>query len=459
MSTNYRDQSFLVTLFLILHNLEIEVFCYFKTFAYLCNCIYPLTLTLIQLKITMKGNEEKPRIGIFGRRNLGKSTLINFLTQQDVAIVSATAGTTTDPVRKSMELIGVGPVIWVDTAGIDDEGDLGRMRVEKSYEALAQCNLVLLLFSNNQFDAPEREILSRCKAAKIPVILVYSLADISNPSPILLDSLKKEYNNDIYTLSTTNASFREPLIKLIRQSLPDSSYRHKSLLGGIIHEGDTVVMVCPIDSSAPEGRMILPQVQVLRDILDNNAKAFVCKETELQQTLDALKEPPQLVITDSQAFGFVSQTIPESIPLTSFSVVLARAKGLFKEYVKGTPTIDRLEDGDRILMLESCTHDVTCEDIGRVKIPNLIRKHTGKDLDFDIVSGLSNLSRPITDYKLVIQCGGCVVTAQQLASRLMPAVEAGVSVSNYGLTLAYLNGIFNRSMAPFLNATDASNHA
>lgn len=407
----------------------------------------------------MKGNEEKPRIGIFGRRNLGKSTLINFLTQQDVAIVSSTAGTTTDPVRKSMELIGIGPVIWVDTAGIDDEGELGALRVQKSHEALTQCNLVLLLFSNNQFDAPEREILNRCKEAKIPVLLIYSLSDISKPSPSLINDINKEYNKDIFILSTTDDTLREPLTKLISISIPESSYRHRSLLGDIINEGDTIVMVCPIDSSAPEGRMILPQVQVLRDILDNNAKAVICKETELKQTLDSLKEPPQMVITDSQVFGLVSKVVPESIPLTSFSVVLARAKGLFEDYVKGTPTIDRLEDGDRILMLESCTHDVTCEDIGRVKIPTLLRKHTGKALEFDIVSGLGSLSRPIRDYRLVIQCGGCVVTAQQLASRLMPAIQAGVAVSNYGLTLAYLNGIFHRSMSPFPNVTCNSRHA
>ena len=217
----------------------------------------------------------------------------------------------------------------------------------------------------------------------------------------------------------------------------------------MLSPGDRVVMVTPIDSSAPEGRMILPQVQVLRDILDNDAIALVCKETELQRTMASLSAPPDLVVTDSQAFALVSQIVPDEVPLTSFSVVLARAKGLFEDYVKGTPALDSLRDGDRVLMLESCTHNVTCEDIGRVKLPRLISRHTGKNLQFDAVAGLSALERPVTDYALVIQCGGCVVTPKQLASRLAPAIDAGVPVSNYGLALAYLNGIFERSMRIF----------
>lgn len=386
----------------------------------------------------MKGNEEKPRIGIFGRRNMGKSTLINYLTGQQVAIVSPTAGTTTDPVRKSMELIGVGPVVWVDTAGIDDEGDLGRLRVEKSYEALPQCNLVLLLF--REWGAEEEEVRRRCEEAKVRLMRIYAKADEGCPQGL---------DDDVFVLSTKDDSLREPLTKLIRAALPETSYRHRSLLGDILKAGDNVVMVCPIDSSAPEGRMILPQVQVLRDVLDNDAKAFVCKETDLRQTLADLREPPRLVVTDSQAFALVSAIVPQEVPLTSFSVVLARAKGLFDDYVEGTPTLDHLRDGDRILMLESCTHDVTCEDIGRVKLPALIRKHSGRQLEFDVVAGLSRLERPVTDYRLVVQCGGCVVTSQQLASRLMPAVQAGVPVSNYGLALAYLNGIFHRALQPF----------
>jgi [FeFe] hydrogenase H-cluster maturation GTPase HydF len=208
-------------------------------------------------------------------------------------------------------------------------------------------------------------------------------------------------------------------------------------------------MVTPIDSSAPEGRMILPQVQVLRDILDNDAVAIVCKETELQSTLSSMPSPPNLVITDSQVFGMVSQMVPDSVPLTSFSIVLARAKGLFDEYIQGTSAINSLDDGDKVLILESCTHNVTCEDIGRVKLPKLLLKHTGKELHFDVVAGLTALQTPITDYALVIQCGGCVVTPKQLASRLAPAIDANIPVSNYGLALAFLNGIFHRAIRPF----------
>ena len=208
-------------------------------------------------------------------------------------------------------------------------------------------------------------------------------------------------------------------------------------------------MVTPIDSSAPEGRMILPQVQVLRDILDNHARAVVCRETELEQTLAQLSQPPRLVVTDSQVYAMVSRLVPDSVFLTSFSVVLARAKGLFEQYVAGTPAIDRLQDGDRVLMLESCTHNVTCEDIGRVKLPRLLAKYTGKQLHCEVVAGLSALPHNLDTYSLVIQCGGCVVTAKQLASRLAPAIEAGVPVSNYGLAIAYMNGIFERSMRIF----------
>lgn len=397
----------------------------------------------------MKGNELKPHVGIFGRRNYGKSSLINFLTEQSLAIVSNTPGTTTDPVRKTMEIIGVGPVVWVDTAGIDDEGPLGQLRVQKSFEILPQCNLALILFSQNIFDAPERRIVQACQMNKVPFLLIYSQSDIAVPDQSFISQIEKEFNTQVFLLNIMDTSLREPLTLRIREALPESAYVHKSLLGDVIEAGDVVVMVTPIDSSAPEGRMILPQVQVLRDILDNDAKAVVCKETELQQVLLDLRKPPQLVVTDSQAFAFVSSTVPETIPLTSFSVVLARAKGLFDKYVEGTPQIDLLNDGDRVLMLESCTHNITCEDIGRVKLPNLITKRTGKDLKFDVVAGLSELERPITDYRLVIQCGGCMVNSKQLASRLAPAIAAGVPVSNYGLALAYLNGIFERSMRVF----------
>lgn len=400
----------------------------------------------------MKGKELTPRIGIFGRRNYGKSSLVNYLTGQDVAIVSNTPGTTTDPVRKTMEMIGVGPVVWVDTAGIDDEGALGVQRIKKTYEALEQTDLAIILFTGNLFDDTERSVIHACQLSKMPFILVYSQSDVSSPDESLLDKVGEEFHTKVFVLNVFDESLRQPLTDLIRNNLPESAYVHKSLLADVINAGDLVVMVTPIDSSAPEGRMILPQVQVLRDILDNDAIAMDCKETDLEKTLKMLAVKPRLVITDSQAYAMVSEIVPPEIYLTSFSVVLARAKGLFDDYVKGTPAIDSLKDGDRVLMLESCTHAVTCEDIGRVKLPRLLAQYTGKQLACDIVAGLSSLKRPVTNYKLVIQCGGCVVTAKQLASRLAPAITAGIPVSNYGLAIAYMNGIFTRSMQIFHDA-------
>lgn len=397
-----------------------------------------------------KGNELKPHIGIFGRRNYGKSSLVNYLTGQPVAIVSDLAGTTTDPVRKSMEIGGVGPVVWVDTAGIDDEGAVGEKRIAKSMEALAQSDLALILFSDNRFESDEHRLVEACRKHGIPFVLIYSQSDRSRPNPALLASVEAECGTSVFVLSVLDPSLREPLTSRIRQALPESAYRHRSLLGDVVGEGDTVLMVTPIDSSAPEGRMILPQVQVLRDLLDNHAKAIVCRETELESALRQYGSTLSLVITDSQVYARVAPLVPEDVFLTSFSVVLARAKGLFDQYVAGTPAIDRLRDGDRVLLLESCTHNVTCEDIGRVKLPRLLAKHTGRQLQCETVGGAARPSRPWSDYALVIQCGGCVVTAKQLAARLAPALDAGVPVSNYGLAIAYMTGIFHRSMQIFI---------
>lgn len=381
-----------------------------------------------------KGNELKPRIGFFGRRNVGKSTMINWLTGQQIAIVSDTAGTTTDPVRKSMEIGGIGPVVLVDTAGIDDEGELGRQRVEKSMAALAEVDLALLLYTEDNYGEPEETVERWCREHGTPMLKILTKA-----AP--LD--------------------KEALIAKIKETLPESAYRGRSLLGDVVHQGDTVVLVTPIDSSAPEGRMILPQVQVLRDLMDIHAQAFFCQPEELPSTLAALKESPRLVVTDSQAFQRVNALTPDEVPLTSFSVVLARQKGLFKEYLEGTKKIGELQDGDRVLMLESCTHNVTCEDIGRVKLPAALKKATGKDLQFDILAGndaIPHSSFLISNYSLVIQCGGCVITAQQVKARLLPALEAGVPVSNYGLALAWCNGIFDRATRIFSHEFPRINH-
>ena len=374
--------------------------------------------------VSKKGNELKPRIGFFGRRNVGKSTMINWLTGQQIAIVSDTAGTTTDPVRKSMEIGGIGPVVLVDTAGIDDEGALGRQRVEKSMAALAEVDLALLLYT--EWGEPEEMVERWCIEHGTPMLKLKTKAD-----PI----------------------DKEALIAQIKEALPESAYRGRSLLGDIVAAGDTVVLVTPIDSSAPEGRMILPQVQVLRDLMDLHAVAVFCQPEELEVESEKWKvESPRLVITDSQVFQKVASIVPDEIPLTSFSVVLARQKGLFREYLEGTQKIGALKDGDRVLLLESCTHNVTCEDIGRVKLPAALRKATGKELEFDILAGgdtIPHSSFLNHHYKLVIQCGGCVITAQQVKARLLPALEAGVPVSNYGLALAWCGGIFDRATRVF----------
>ena len=396
------------------------------------------------------GNELKPRIGLFGRRNQGKSTLINFITGQEIAIVSAEAGTTTDPVRKTMEIKGVGPVVWVDTAGIDDEGDLGALRVNKTMQALAQVNLALIIFSENRFTPFEENLVKECRDKKINFLLIYSKTDVHAPDDEMITRLEKKYGQKVYRVSTAEAKHRDELLQAIRDNLPQSAYAHKSLLGDVLQPDSVVVLVTPIDSAAPEGRLILPQVQLIRDVLDNDSVAVVCKETELAAQL-ARMEHVDLVVTDSQAFKYVSQVVPQEIPLTSFSIVLARQKGPFESYLAGTPTIASITGGDRIAMLESCTHRATCEDIGRVKLPNLIRKFTGSEPQFDFVSGFNELPRPLQEYKMVIQCGGCVVTGQQLESRLRPAIEAGIPVSNYGMAIAFMTGIFDRAVKVFRN--------
>ena len=370
--------------------------------------------------ISSKGNELKPRIGLFGRRNVGKSTLVNFLTGQQIAIVSDTAGTTTDPVRKSMEIGGIGPVVLIDTAGIDDEGALGAQRVAKSMAALTEVDLALLLYTEGCYGEPEEMVERWCREHGTPVLKVLTKA-----APIDKDQL----------------------IAKIKEALPESAYRGRSLLGDVVKAGDHVVLVTPIDSSAPEGRMILPQVQVLRDLMDIHAVATFCQPEELSDIMR--KSTPKLVITDSQVFAKVAATVPENIPLTSFSVVLARQKGMFDEYLRGTQTIGNLKDGDRVLLLESCTHNITCEDIGRVKLPAALKKATGKDLLCEVIGGQSPLPTELSQYALVIQCGGCVITAQQVKARLMPALEAGVPVSNYGLALAWCGGIFERATKIF----------
>lgn len=370
----------------------------------------------------MKGNDLKPRIGFFGRRNVGKSSLINLLTGQQVAIVSPTAGTTTDPVRKSMEIGGVGAVVLIDTAGLDDVGDLGRQRVEKSLSVLAEVDLAVLVYTPGGWGEVEEQVVRHCEEGGTPLLRV----------------LSKDGEID-----------RDGLLKKIGRTLRGVAGERRGLLGDVVKGGDRVMLVTPIDSSAPEGRMILPQVQVLRELMDLHAVATFCQPEELEQH-PALLGGYSLVITDSQVFERVAAVVPPDIRLTSFSIVLARGKGLFDEYLSGTRSIAHLQDGDRILLLESCTHNVTCDDIGRVKLPAALRKATGKDLQFDMVAGGDSLeTKQMRDYALAIQCGGCVITPRQLRARLTPALQAGIPVSNYGLALAWCNGIFERATEVF----------
>lgn len=397
-----------------------------------------------------KGRESKPHIGIYGRRNNGKSSLINCLAGQDIAIVSDHPGTTTDPVKKSFEITGFGPVILVDTAGIDDSGELGEKRIEKTVRTLDIIDLALLIVTNNSWGEFEEDLKSRFHSLDIPFIVIHSKSDIEEPTSDFKNQILKATGTPLFEFSSKDRRNYEDLISLIRNTIPEHSYKTPTLLGDLINYGEIVLLITPIDVEAPAGRLILPQVQAIRDILDNDAVAIVLKEREVDGFLRKTKIKPALVITDSQVFVKADASIPRDIPLTSFSIMLARFKGDFDSYLKGTPRISDLKDGDRVLLLESCTHHVSCDDIGRTKIPRWITNFTGKRIDYDVVAGLDALPRPITDYSLVVQCGGCMITRKQLHNRLQAAIKAGVPVTNYGMAIAYVQGIYNRAVAPFI---------
>jgi [FeFe] hydrogenase H-cluster maturation GTPase HydF len=404
-----------------------------------------------------KGRESKPHIGIYGRRNNGKSSLINCLAGQDIAIVSEHPGTTTDPVRKSFEITDFGPVILVDTAGIDDSGELGEKRVDRTLSTLDTIDLALLVVADNSWGEHEDELIRKFLDNDLPYIIIHSKSDIREPSEEFKNRIKLKTGTPLFEFSSADKRNYEELIALIRTTIPEHSYKNPSLLGDLITYGDIVILITPIDIEAPAGRLILPQMQAIRDILDNEAVAIVLKEREVDAFLKKTKIKPALAITDSQVFVKADASIPADIPLTSFSIMLARFKGDFDNYLKGTPKISSLKDGDRVLLLESCTHHVSCDDIGRTKIPRWITSFTGKKIEFDVVAGLDALSRPVTDYSLVIQCGGCMITRKQLHNRLQPAIKAGVPVTNYGMAIAYVQGIYNRAIAPFVKGEKDQN--
>lgn len=396
-----------------------------------------------------KGKDTKPHIGIFGRRNNGKSALINALADQEIAIVSDVAGTTTDPVRKSMELPGIGPVVLVDTAGIDDSGDLGEKRIAKTIETLSTIDMAILVIISNSFDEMEIGLIKRFKEFDVPYMVVHNKSDIFQYDPNLLQSKGLDPEVLLIPFCSVGKNDTRPIMDAINKLMPESAYQSKKIVDGLVSEGEVALLITPVDTEAPEGRMILPQVQVIRDVLDHNGIAVVLKETQVKDFVAVMNPKPVLAVTDSQIFPKADALIPNNIPLTSFSILLARQKGDFWNYIKGTPHIDNLKDGDKVLILESCTHHVTCEDIGRFKIPRWLSEYTGKKLQYEVVSGLAKLPGEIKDYAMVIQCGGCVLTGKQVINRIKPAVIAGIPVSNYGMTIAFVKGIFKRAISPF----------
>lgn len=400
--------------------------------------------------------DARSHLGIFGCRNYGKSSLVNALVGQNVAIVSQEPGTTTDPVRKTMEVTSLGPVVLIDTAGIDDVGELGMQRVARSFDVLKEVDLAILVLTSNLIGAPEKELVQKFCEYKIPFFCVHNKSDQERLETTLEQFVLSDWNTDIVEFSAKVPQSIDRILDLVRKHMPESAYEIPTLLGDMVSYGDVVLLVTPIDIEAPKGRLILPQVQAIRDLLDNEAIVVVCKERELDVYWRKIGVNPKLVVTDSQAFLKTSAAIPLGILLTSFSIMLARAKGDFGKYLEGTPKLARLADGDKILILESCTHHVAGDDIGRVKIPRWIANYSGKKLEYEVVAGLANAARAVEEYAMVIQCGGCMLTRKQMINRLKPAIDAGIPVSNYGMTIAWCLGIFDRAVEPFVGYSSSS---
>jgi [FeFe] hydrogenase H-cluster maturation GTPase HydF len=404
---------------------------------------------------TPKGN--RLHIGIFGRRNAGKSSLLNALTRQSVSIVSEVAGTTTDPVEKPMELLPIGPVLFIDTAGIDDIGALGAQRVAKTQQVFERTDIGLLVAPQGQWDQFEQQILQRLREANTPVIVVFNKADVAPPPPQVTDELDAAKVPHVVTTATTSEGIldlREALIK----AAPDDFINAPAIVSDLVPPGELVMLVVPIDMEAPKGRLILPQVQTIRDLLDGDSYCMVVKERELRDALDRLNRPPALVVTDSQAFLKVSADVPRAIKLTGFSILFARNKGDLTEFVRGAMVIDQLQPGDRVLVCEACTHHPIGDDIGRAKIPRWMRQYVGGQLDFVHYQG-HDFPEDLSQFKLVVHCGACVHNRRAMLSRILRCRRAGVPVTNYGLTIAYTLGIFERALEPFPAALDVYRHA
>lgn len=384
-------------------------------------------------------------IGVFGRTNVGKSSLLNKITNQEVSIVSDIAGTTTDVVEKSMELLPVGPVTFLDTAGLDDETELSGQRIEKTMKVVNRIDVAVVVCDFNGIGKFENDLIEKFKELKIPYLIVVNKCDLA-PKSFHID-LKPELSNIIYTSVKKDDKivfkFKEALVNL----LPEDFVNSPKIVGDLVPAKSTVILVIPIDKEAPKGRIILPQVQTLRDLLDNNCLSYVVKESELKDALDNLKTPPALVVTDSQAFKKVSEIVPENVSLTSFSILFARLKGDLDEFVNGARAIENLKDGDMVLILESCTHHAIEDDIGRVKIPNLLRKKTGKNL---VIHNYAGHDFPdIKDYKLIIHCGACMTNRREVLSRVLIANQNNVPITNYGVAISYCLGILPRAIKIF----------
>ena len=383
---------------------------------------------------------ERIHIGFFGRRNAGKSSLVNKVTNQDLAVVSDTKGTTTDPVMKAMELLPLGPVVIIDTPGFDDEGELGEKRISKTRLILNKVDVAVLVVDLEEgIGATELQLLKLFDEKGIPHITAYNKADLKDKFPELKD-------NEICVSSVTGENVNE-LRELIGK-LGASKQEGEPLISDLIEKNDTMILVIPIDSSAPKGRIILPQQQVLREVLDKNAKAYITQDTELASAIADLKEKPKLVVTDSQAFGKVAPVVPKDIMLTSFSILMARHKGFLKSAVKGVKAIDTLGDGDTVLISEGCTHHRQCEDIGTYKIPKWLGEYTGKKINIETTSGLS-FADDLSKYKMIIHCGACMLNDREMRYRTKCAEDAGIPMTNYGTAIAYMKGILKRSLEVF----------
>ncbi|WP_024622277.1 [FeFe] hydrogenase H-cluster maturation GTPase HydF [Metaclostridioides mangenotii] len=390
----------------------------------------------------------RTHIGIFGKRNSGKSSLINALSNQDIAIVSDVKGTTTDPVFRPIEILPIGPCVLIDTAGIDDHGELGELRIKKSLNVLDKTDIALLVADvNSGILTEDLHLIEKFKAKNIPYLVVLNKSDTASISNQQLEEIKEKTSANIVLSSASNGigidKIKEEIIKFIPKNKNEII-----LVSDLVDDNDFVVLVTPIDKSAPKGRLILPQQQVIRDCLDNNAIPIVTKESTLKETLNNLSKKPKLVITDSQAFTEVDKETPKDIPLTSFSILFARQKGDLQDLIDGAESIDNLKDGDVILMAEGCTHHAQDDDIGRVKIPNMLKKKSGKDLTFEFSSGVS-FTENIAKYSLVVHCGACMMNRKEMLSRIENSKTHNVPIVNYGILIAHVKGILERSIEIF----------